>query len=111
MLRYHKFTIGMSWKGDYGTSDDSKEMFEYLLDYSPYHNIISGVKYPATLIVSGNYDDRVIPAHSYKFAAALQASSTKEPVILYIMDKKGHEAYMPEYDKWAFIMKHLEMKY
>lgn len=110
MLRYQKFTIGMYWAGDYGTSDESKEMFEYLLAYSPYHNIQSGVKYPATLIVTGNYDDRVIPAHSYKYAAALQASDTEENVLLYIMDKKGHEAYMPEDDKWAFIMKHLNMR-
>lgn len=111
MLRYHKFTIGMSWAGDYGTSDESKEMFEYLYNYSPYHNIKSGVQYPATLIVTGSYDDRVIPAHSYKFAAAMQASGTKEPVLLYVMDKKGHEAFMPEYDRWAFIMKHLEIKW
>ena len=103
MLRYHKFTIGISWSGDYGTSDDSKEMFEYLLGYSPYHNIESGLNFPATLIATGNYDDRVVPAHSYKFAAALQASDTKEPVLLYVMDKKGHDAYMPEHDKWAFI--------
>ncbi len=110
MLRYHKFTIGRSWAGDYGTSDESEQMFEYLYSYSPYHNIQSSVQYPVTLIVTGNHDDRVIPAHSYKFAAAMQASGTKEPVLLYVMDKKGHEAFMPEYDRWAFIMKHLEMK-
>ena len=111
MLRYHKFTIGMSWAGDYGTSDESKEMFEYLYSYSPYHNIKLDMQYPATLIVTGSYDDRVVPAHSYKFAAAMQASGTKEHVLLYVMDKKGHEAFMPEYDRWAFIMKHLEMRW
>ncbi|MCX6234509.1 MAG: prolyl oligopeptidase family serine peptidase [Bacteroidetes bacterium] len=109
MLRYHKFTIGKSWSGDYGTSDESKEMFEYLLGYSPYHNVKHGIQYPATLIVSGSYDDRVVPAHSYKFAAAMQSSGSKNPVLLYIMDKKGHGAYMPETDRWAFVMKLLDM--
>jgi prolyl oligopeptidase len=109
MLRYQKFTIGNSWSGDYGTSNESKEMFKYLLGYSPYHNVKQGVKYPSILIVTGNYDDRVVPLHSYKFAAAMQSSETKNPVLLYIMGKKGHGAYMPETDRWAFVMKLLDV--
>ncbi len=73
-------------------------MFEYLYSYSPYHNVKPGVQYPVTLVVTGNYDDRVVPAHSYKFVAAMQASNTRNPVLLYVMDKKGHEEFMPKYD-------------
>ena len=65
MLRYHKFTAGAGWAYDYGTSDESKEMFEYLLGYSPLHNINEGVNYPATLVTTGDHDDRVVPAHSF----------------------------------------------
>jgi prolyl oligopeptidase len=72
MLRYHKFTAGAGWAYDYGTSDESEEMFNYLLSYSPLHNIKDEVSYPATLITTGDHDDRVVPAHSYKFAASLQ---------------------------------------
>src|SRR3972149_3363788 len=71
MLRFHQFTIGWSWVSDYG-SPEKPEDFEYLIAYSPYHNIRPGTKYPATLVVTGDHDDRVVPAHSYKFAAALQ---------------------------------------
>ena len=82
MLRYHKFTIGWNWAPDYGTSADSKEMFEYLRGYSPLHNIKKGVKYPATLITTADHDDRVVPAHSFKFAATLQAdNASSSPVV------------------------------
>ena len=73
MLRYHKFTIGWNWASDYGTSEDSPEMFEYLRAYSPLHNLHPGVRYPATLVTTADHDDRVVPAHSFKFAARLQA--------------------------------------
>ena len=76
MLRYHTFTAGAGWAYDYGTADDSKEMFEYLKGYSPLHNVKEGVQYPATLITTGDHDDRVVPAHSFKFAAELQAKQT-----------------------------------
>src|SRR5690606_16622133 len=69
MLRYHTFTAGAGWAYDYGTAEDSKEMFEYLLGYSPVHNVREGVSYPATMITTADHDDRVVPAHSFKFAA------------------------------------------
>ena len=69
MLRYHKFTIGWNWAPDYGTSEDSKEMFEYLHAYSPLHNLRPGTKYPATLVTTADHDDRVVPAHSFKFCS------------------------------------------
>lgn len=75
MLRYHKFTIGWAWATDYGTSEESKEMFDYLKAYSPLHNLKPGVSYPATMVMTGDHDDRVVPAHSFKFAATLQASN------------------------------------
>ncbi|MDZ7739881.1 MAG: prolyl oligopeptidase family serine peptidase [Bacteroidales bacterium] len=72
MLRYHTFTAGAGWAYDYGTAEDSREMFEYLYGYSPVHNVEEGTKYPATLITTADHDDRVVPAHSFKFAAELQ---------------------------------------
>src|SRR5438132_7304596 len=93
MLRYHKFTIGAHWASDYGTSEDSKEMFDYLYHYSPLHNIKAGVKYPATLITTADHDDRVVPAHSFKYAATLQEKANKEnPVLIRIDTKSGHGA-------------------
>ncbi|RAJ17772.1 prolyl oligopeptidase family serine peptidase [Olleya aquimaris] len=96
MLRYHTFTAGAGWAYDYGTADDSKEMFEYLKGYSPVHNVKEGVQYPATLITTGDHDDRVVPAHSFKFAAELQAKQTgNNPTIIRIETDAGHGAGTP----------------
>ena len=96
MLRYHTFTAGAGWAYDYGTSQDSKEMFEYLLRYSPVHNIKKGNKYPATLITTGDHDDRVVPAHSFKFAAELQEKqSCSNPTLIRIETDAGHGAGTP----------------
>jgi prolyl oligopeptidase len=96
MLRYHKFTAGAGWASDYGTSDDSKEMFEYIYKYSPDQNVREGVKYPATLITTADHDDRVVPAHSFKFAALLQAKQAGDnPVLIRIETKAGHGAGTP----------------
>ena len=90
MLRYHKFTIGWAWVSDYG-SPDNEEEFEELLAYSPYHNIDVGTHYPPTLITTGDHDDRVFPAHSFKFAARLQeAQAGENPVLIRIDTKAGH---------------------
>lgn len=91
MLRYHLFTIGWNWAGDYGTSADSKKMFEYLKGYSPLHNLKPGVAYPATLVTTADHDDRVVPAHSFKFAAMLQACQAGDkPCLIRIDSKAGH---------------------
>jgi len=96
MLRYHTFTAGAGWAYDYGTAEDSKEMFEYLKGYSPLHNIKEGVAYPATLITTGDHDDRVVPAHSFKFAAELQSKQTgNNPVLIRIETDAGHGAGTP----------------
>lgn len=96
MLRYHKFTAGAGWAYDYGTADDSKEMFEYLLGYSPYHNLRKGMNYPATLITTADHDDRVVPAHSFKFAARLQAvNDGPNPTLIRIETNAGHGAGKP----------------
>ena len=96
MLRYHTFTAGAGWAYDYGTSQDSKQMFEYLLGYSPVHNIKKGNKYPATLITTGDHDDRVVPAHSFKFAAELQEKqSCSNPTLIRIETDAGHGAGTP----------------
>jgi prolyl oligopeptidase len=92
MLKYHKFTVGWGWAGDYGTSEDSLEMFDYLLNYSPLHNCRKG-NYPATLITTADHDDRVVPAHSFKFAATLQESQlANNPVLIRIDTNSGHGA-------------------
>jgi len=91
MLRYNKFTAGAGWAYDYGTAEDSKEMFEYLRKYSPVHALKAGISYPATLITTADHDDRVVPAHSFKFAATLQASQKgTNPVLIRIDTKSGH---------------------
>ncbi|TAF73507.1 MAG: S9 family peptidase [Flavobacterium sp.] len=96
MLRYHTFTAGAGWAYDYGTAEDSKEMFAYLKGYSPVHNVKSGVKYPATLVTTGDHDDRVVPAHSFKFAAELQEKQTgSNPVLIRIETNAGHGAGKP----------------
>jgi prolyl oligopeptidase len=96
MLRYHKFTIGASWAYDYGTANDSPEMFNYILKFSPVQNVIEGTKYPATLVTTGDHDDRVVPAHSFKFAAQLQAKQAgRNPVLIRIETKAGHGAGTP----------------
>lgn len=93
MLRYHTFTAGAGWAYDYGTSEQSKEMFEYIKSYSPVHNVKSGVKYPATMVTTGDHDDRVVPAHSFKFAAELQAKQAgNNPVLIRIDVNAGHGA-------------------
>jgi prolyl oligopeptidase len=93
MLRYHKFTSGAGWAYDYGTSEDSNQMFEYLKNYSPLHNINTKKEYPATLITTGDHDDRVVPAHSFKFAARLQECQKGEnPTLIRIDVKSGHGA-------------------
>ena len=96
MLRYHTFTAGAGWAYDYGTADDSIEMFEYLKGYSPVHNVKNGIKYPATLVTTGDHDDRVVPAHSFKFAAELQEKQTGEnPVLIRIETNAGHGSGTP----------------
>ena len=110
MLRYHKFTAGAGWAYDYGTSEESKEMFTYLRNYSPLHNI-KDTAYPATLVMTADHDDRVVPAHSFKFAATLQEKHTgSNPVLIRIETKAGHGAGRStqqvigaEADKWAFM--------
>ena len=96
MLRYHKFTAGAGWAYDYGTSADSKKMFDYLKGYSPVHNVKDGTNYPASLITTGDHDDRVVPAHSFKFVAELQDKHKGEnPVLIRIETKAGHGAGTP----------------
>jgi prolyl oligopeptidase len=119
MLRYHKFTAGAGWAYDYGTADDSKEMFEYLYKYSPVHNVKKGTCYPATFVVTADHDDRVVPAHSFKFASALQAAqSCDNPVLISIESKAGHGAGKPtskliddEVDKWSFMLYNMGLSY
>jgi prolyl oligopeptidase len=117
MLRYHKFTIGRAWAHDYGTSEDSEEMFDYLLGYSPLHNVEEGVRYPATMITTADYDDRVVPAHSFKFAAELQRKHAGgTPVLIRIETGAGHGAGKPISkqieelaDMWSFLAQNLAM--
>ena len=119
MLRYHKFTIGWNWASDYGTSEDSQEMFEYLYAYSPLHNIRNdGTAYPAILITTADHDDRVVPAHSFKYAATLQAANTGDaPKLIRIETNAGHGSGKPiskildeNADIYAFIMYSLGMR-
>ncbi|MGJ8678938.1 prolyl oligopeptidase family serine peptidase [Paraglaciecola sp.] len=96
MLRYHTFTAGAGWAYDYGTAEQNKEMFEYLLGYSPVHNVKPNIDYPATLVTTGDHDDRVVPAHSFKFAAHLQDKHTgSNPTLIRIETNAGHGAGTP----------------
>lgn len=119
MLRYHKFTAGAGWAFDYGTADDSAEMFNYLYKYSPYHALKPNTAYPATMVTTADHDDRVVPAHSFKFAARLQEYNTgKNPVLIRIDTKAGHGAgkstemvIAEQTDKWAFMFQNMNLKY
>ena len=119
MLRYHKFTIGWNWAPDYGTSEDSPEMFNYLYGYSPLHNLKPGTSYPATLVTTADHDDRVVPAHSFKFAATLQeCNAGPNPCLIRIDSKAGHGGGKPlakvleeQADIYAFIFGNLGMEY
>jgi prolyl oligopeptidase len=119
MLRYHKFTAGAGWAYDYGTADDNAEMFNYLLKYSPVHNVKQGVCYPATLVTTADHDDRVVPAHSFKYAAELQEKQgCHNPVMISIQVKAGHGAGKPtskiieeQADKWAFMLYNMGLKF
>ena len=119
MLRYNKFTAGAGWAYDYGTAEDSKEMFEYLLKYSPYHALKPDTSYPATMITTADHDDRVVPAHSFKFAARLQEyHKGVSPALIRIETNAGHGAGKPtakiieeQADKWAFMLYNMGLKY
>jgi len=117
MLRFHKFTAGRFWVDDYGSSDNEEE-FRALLKFSPYHNLKAGVKYPATMVTTADTDDRVVPGHSFKFAARLQEVHAGDaPVLIRIETKAGHGAGKPTAkiieeltDAWAFLVRNLKMK-
>jgi prolyl oligopeptidase len=117
MLRYNKFTAGAGWSYDYGTAEDSKEMFEYLYHYSPVHNV-KPAAYPATMVTTADHDDRVVPAHSFKFAAAMQANQQEaNPVLIRIETKGGHGAgrstqqtLQEQADKWSFMFYNMGVK-
>jgi prolyl oligopeptidase len=119
MLRYNKFTAGAGWAYDYGTAEDSKEMFDYLSKYSPYSALQKGTAYPATLVTTADHDDRVVPAHSFKFAARLQEyHQGNSPVLIRIETNAGHGAGKPtskiieeQADKWAFMFQNMGVIY
>ena len=114
MLRYHKFTAGAGWAADYGTADDSPEMFEYLKKYSPVHALKEGTAYPATMVTTADHDDRVVPAHSFKFAAELQDKHEGEnPVLIRVQTNAGHGSVSTKQrmelaaDKYAFVWENM----
>ena len=117
LLRFHKFTIGWGWVSDFG-SPDSAEDFPYILKISPLHNVRPGTRYPAVLAITGDHDDRVVPAHSYKYVAAMQAAQAgPAPILIRIETAAGHGAGKPTAklidevaDKLAFLAKNLGMK-
>jgi prolyl oligopeptidase len=116
MLRFQKFTIGWAWVSDYGSSDDP-EQFKALVKYSPLHNLKAGTCYPATMITTADHDDRVVPAHSFKFAATAQADQAGgAPILIRIDTKAGHGAGKPTTkqieevaDRWGFLTRALQM--
>lgn len=118
MLRYNKFTAGAGWATDYGTAEDDADMFNYLKGYSPVHNVKPGTNYPATMITTGDHDDRVVPAHSFKFAATLQEGQAgPAPILIRIDVNAGHGAGKPtakildeQADKWAFMLWNMGIK-
>ena len=118
MLRFHKFTAGRFWVDDYGCAENNEEEFKALLAYSPYHNLVDGTEYPPTMITTADTDDRVVPGHSFKFAARLQEAHVgPNPVLIRIESKAGHGAGKPTAkiieevaDQWAFLAKYLEME-
>ena len=118
MLRYHKSTAGWGWVVEYGTADSAAD-FDYLIKYSPLHNVKDGTKYPATLITTGDHDDRVVPWHSFKFAARLQeAQAGASPIMIRIETKAGHGAGKPTAkimdeiaDIYAFMFKNMGIEY
>ena len=117
MLRYHRFTIGWAWVPEYGSADSAAQ-FEYLIRYSPLHNLKPGTDYPATMVTTADHDDRVVPGHSFKFAAALQAANAgRRPALIRIESKAGHGAGKPtakiieeQADRWAFLSRNLGMR-
>jgi len=118
MLRFHQFTAGRFWVDDYGSADNADE-FKVLRSYSPYHNIKPGIRYPATMVITADTDDRVVPGHSFKFAAMLQACQAKDgpPILARIETRAGHGAGKPTSkmieelaDEYAFLVKNLNMK-
>jgi prolyl oligopeptidase len=117
MLRFHKFTIGWAWVTEYGSAD-SVAQFPFLRAYSPLHNLKPGTAYPPTMVTTADHDDRVVPGHSFKFAAALQAAQGgPAPVLIRIETKAGHGAGKPtskiieeQADRWAFLVEMLRMR-
>jgi prolyl oligopeptidase len=118
MLRFHKFTAGRFWVDDYGNAEKDEDEFRALLAYSPYHNIKQNIQYPPTLVSTADRDDRVVPWHSFKFAARLQQSNAgPNPILIRIETKAGHGSGKPTSkiieevaDEWAFLSKHLGLK-
>lgn len=119
MLRFDKFTIGWAWKADYGAPSENAAEFQAIYKYSPLHNVRPGVTYPPTLIMTADHDDRVFPAHSFKFAAAMQADQAKDgpPVLIRVETRAGHGGGMPlskrvelAVDQYAFLVKELGMR-
>ena len=116
MLRFQKFTIGWAWVTDYGSADSASQ-FPYLYAYSPLHNIRPGTHYPATLVTTADHDDRVVPGHSFKYAATLQAAQEgSAPILIRIETRAGHGGGMPVSkqielvtDEWAFLVRNLGM--
>ena len=117
MLRFHEFTAGRFWVDDYGSSEDPDE-FEALYAYSPYHNALPGTEYPAVLVTTADTDDRVVPGHSFKYAAAMQqAQAGDAPVLIRVETRAGHGSGTPtdmiiqDYaDRWAFLVRNLDMR-